>query len=252
MERWLGFARSLVIYHNPATARAWRRLYRELLRPGDLVFDVGAHLGTRTRAMRRAGARVVALEPQALFARWLRRTLPRDVVLIEAAAGAVEAEAELAVSSLHPTVSSLQGAFVADAGSAPGFDHVRWDRRERVRLVTLDGLIATHGRPAYVKIDVEGFELEVLSGLSQAVPMVSVEYLPGFAHLTRAVIDRLEALGPYRFDVVVGERSSPELGTWTEVTSESSSISSPVPLTRGRVMIFSSIPLRRSTRPDPR
>ncbi|MEE4381010.1 MAG: FkbM family methyltransferase [Pseudomonadales bacterium] len=207
MERWLGFARSLVIYHNPATARAWRRLYRELLRPGDLVFDVGAHLGTRTRAMRRAGARVVALEPQALFARWLRRTLPRDVVLIEAAAGAVEAEAELAVSSLHPTVSSLQGAFVADAGSAPGFDHVRWDRRERVRLVTLDGLIATHGRPAYVKIDVEGFELEVLSGLSQAVPMVSVEYLPGFAHLTRAVIDRLEALGPYRFDVVVGERS---------------------------------------------
>lgn len=207
MKRWLGFARSLAIYHNPATLLAWRRFYGELLRPGDLVIDVGAHVGTRTRAMRRAGARVVALEPQALFARWLRLTLPRDVVLVEAAAGRTETVAEMAVSSRHPTVSSLQTAFVADAPSAPGFGHVRWDRTERVQMVTLDGLIARHGLPAYVKIDVEGFEIEVLSGLSQPVPMVSVEYLPGFPRLTRAVIERLESLGSYRFNPVVGERS---------------------------------------------
>ncbi|MEE4362114.1 MAG: FkbM family methyltransferase [Pseudomonadales bacterium] len=207
MKTWLGLARSLVIYHNPATLRAWRRFYRQLLQPGDLVIDVGAHVGTRARAMRRAGARVVALEPQALFARYLRLTLPRDIVLIEAAAGSAETVAEMAVSSRHPTVSSLQTAFVADAPRAPGFGHVRWDRTERVKMVTLDGLIARHGLPAYVKIDVEGFESEVLAGLSQPVPMLSVEYLPGFAHLTRAVIDRLLALGPYGFNPVVGERS---------------------------------------------
>jgi len=74
-------------------------------------------------------------------------------------------------------------------------------------MITLDRLIARHGRPAYIKIDVEGFELEVLSGLSQAVPVMSVEYLPAFPDLTGAVIDRLEALGPYRFNPVVGERS---------------------------------------------
>lgn len=207
MERWFGLARSLVVYHNPLTLRAWRRLYGELLQPGDLAIDVGAHVGTRTRAMRGAGARVVALEPQALFARWLRLTLPRDVVLIEAAAGGEETVAELAVSSRHPTVSSLHTDFVATAPAAPGFGHVRWDRRERVAMVTLDGVIARHGRPAYLKIDVEGFELEVLSGLSEPVPLVSVEYLPGFAHLTLAVLDRLEAIGPYRFAPVVGERS---------------------------------------------
>ena len=215
MERWLGLARSLVIYHNPVTVRAWRRFYGQILRPGDLVIDVGAHVGTRTRAMRRAGARVVALEPQTLFARYLRLTLPRDVTLVEAAAGGVETTAEMAVSSRHPTVSSLQAAFVADAPAAPGFGHVRWDRTETVRMVTLDGLIARHGLPAYVKIDVEGFEIEVLSGLSQPVPMLSVEYLPGFPELARAVIARLEALGPYRFNPVVGERGGflwPEWG----------------------------------------
>lgn len=207
MQRWFGFVRSLVIYHNPATLRAWRRLYAELLRPGDLAIDVGAHVGTRTRALRAVGVRVLALEPQRLFARWLRHTLPRDVVLIEAAAGARAATAELAVSSRHPTVSSLRADFVAGAAEAPGFEQVRWDRRERVTLVTLDDLIAEYGAPAYVKIDVEGFELEVLAGLSAPVPLVSVEYLPAFPELTAAVLDRLEALGDYRFRPVVGERS---------------------------------------------
>lgn len=216
MQRWLGLARSLLIYHNPVTTRSWRRFYAQNLRPGDLVFDVGAHVGSRTRAMRYIGARVVALEPQPLFARYLRLTLPKDVILIEAAAGGAETVAEMAVSRRHPTVSSLQSAFVANAHAAPGFAHVRWDQKASVRMLTLDGLIARHGLPAYVKIDVEGFEIDVLSGLSQAVPMLSVEYLPEFVHLTETVITRIEELGPYRFNPVVGERSGFLWSSWRD------------------------------------
>ena len=205
MTAWLGLFRSLAIYHNPVTLRAWRRFYREILSPGDLAFDVGAHVGTRARAMRASGARVVALEPQAPFARFLRHTLPRDVILLEVAAGPATATADLAVSSRHPTVSSLRADFVADAPRAAGFEHVLWDRTQRVQVVTLDALFARFGQPAYLKIDVEGFEIDVLRGLSRAVPMISVEYLPAFPHLTRAVIDRLLELGPYRFNPVAGE-----------------------------------------------
>ncbi|MEI4232034.1 FkbM family methyltransferase [Roseovarius sp. D22-M7] len=205
MRHWLGFLRSVVIYHNPAMMRAWRRFYGDLLVPGDLVFDVGAHIGNRSRAMRAAGARVVAIEPQQPFAGFLRRTLPRDITLVEAAAGRAEAEVEMAVSSRHPTVSSLRADFVSGAAAAPGFAHVRWDATQRVRIVTLDGLIARFGVPRYVKVDVEGYEIEVLSGLSQPVPIVSVEFLPGFPHLTLAVIDRLAKLGAYRFNPVQGE-----------------------------------------------
>jgi len=207
MYQYLGLLRSLVIYHNPVTIRAWRRFYRDLLTPGDVVFDIGAHVGTRARAMRAAGAKVVALEPQEIFARYLRLTLPKDIILLQAAAGGAEDMAEMAVSSRHPTVSSLKTRFVRDAADTPGFEHVRWDQRQQVRMVTLDSLIAQHGLPAYIKIDVEGFELDVLSGLSQPVPMVSVEYLPGFADLTHAVIDRLDQLGAYQFNPVMGERA---------------------------------------------
>lgn len=213
---WIGLFRSLVIYHNPVRTVPLRRFYKKLLRPGDLVFDVGAHVGTRARAMRSAGARVVALEPQAPFSHFLRMTLPRDIRLVEAAAGRVETVAEMAVSSLHPTVSSLKAGFADEAAAVPGFGHVRWDRTQQVQVTTLDRLIAEEGLPRYVKIDVEGFELEVLSGLSQPVELVSVEYLPGLPDLTLSVIDRLVELGDYQFNPVRGESGQYLWDSWRD------------------------------------
>ncbi len=211
-----GLLRSLVIYYNPAVIRQSRALYRGLLGPGDLAIDVGAHVGTRARAMRAAGARVVALEPQPVFARFLRRTLPRDIRLIEAAAGPAPGQAAMTVSRRHPTVSSLNKGFVADAVAKPGFEHVRWDAQAQVAVTTLDAVIADHGLPALIKIDVEGFELEVLAGLSQPVRVISVEYLPGWPALTLAVLDRLCALGAYRFNAVRGEHARFEWQDWQD------------------------------------
>lgn len=208
MSRWWGFLRSLVIYHNPKRQHSWKVFYKTILKPQDLVFDVGAHVGTRARAMRKAGANVIALEPQSPFTRFLRLTLPSDITLIDAAVGGSETKAEMSVSSKHPTVSSLRTDFVSDAATTPGFEHVRWDSKQTVQVVTLDGLIRNHGLPRYIKIDVEGFELEVLSGLSQAVALLSVEYLPGFIQLTHKVLDRIEQLGEYSFNPVAGEKAS--------------------------------------------
>lgn len=214
-----GFLRSLIIYNNPGIKRPMQRFYRDLLRDGDLAFDIGAHVGTRARAMRAAGARVVALEPQTPFAEFLRITLPRDIRLHKAAAGPAEAVTQMAVSSRHPTVSSLRNGFAEEVGVKPGFEHVRWDKVQSVAMTTLDKLIAEEGRPRYIKIDVEGFELEVLAGLSQPVELISVEYLPGLPHLSQAVIDRLLELGPYRFNPVIGETGAFHWPDWRDGTA---------------------------------
>lgn len=206
MRTLAGLARSVAIYYaNPLKQAALVRFYRGLLRPGDLAFDIGAHVGNRARAMRRAGARVVALEPQAPFTDFLKATLPRDITLVMAAAGPEEGVMEMAVSRLHPTVSSLTSGFASTAGTLPGFGHVRWDAVQEVPVTTLDAMIATHGRPRLIKIDVEGFERDVLAGLSQPVDFVSVEYLPGMPEATAAVVADLAKLGPYRFNPVAGE-----------------------------------------------
>ena len=60
-----GIARSALIYRaNPLKRRRSRSFYRQFVGPGDLAFDIGAHLGDRVQAWVDLGARVVAVEPQ--------------------------------------------------------------------------------------------------------------------------------------------------------------------------------------------
>lgn len=222
MRTILGLTRSIIVYYNPMRFWELRRFYRALLGSGSLAFDIGAHVGNRSRAMRAAGAKVVAVEPQRAFARFLRLTLPSDVVLIDAAVGPQRATVEMAVSSLHPTVSSLDHFFVASAATAHGFEQVKWDSKQRVEMVTLDDLIAEHGRPDFVKIDVEGFEPLVLSGLSVPLPLLAFEFLPAMLKSAQDVIQRLEQLGRYEFNAIQGEAGSFLWTTWksAEETAE--------------------------------
>jgi len=208
LDGWLGLVRSLVVYRRPGRQRALRRFYSELVRPGSLVFDVGAHLGDRTAAFAGLGARVIALEPQPNVARWLRRLVGRrpEVVVLEEAVGARAGTASLAVSSMNPTVSTLSGRWRADMPERnEGFREVRWDDEVEVPVTTLDLLIARYGLPDFCKLDIEGYEAEALAGLSRAVPAISVEFVRGGLDVARACVQRLDEIGAYRFNAVAGE-----------------------------------------------
>ena len=91
----------------------------------------------------------------------------------------------------------------------PGFQRVQWDQALTVRMTTLDELITRHGEPQFCKIDVEGFEHEVLNGLSRPLPPLSFEYLPVAAERAVACVRRLATLGDYRF-----RRSRVETHRW--------------------------------------
>ncbi len=215
----LGLLRSFVVYWRPGRQRGLRRLYAPMVGPGDLVFDVGAHLGDRTVAFASLGARVVALEPQPRVARWLRRVVGRSgrVTVREAAVGRTPGTARLAVSRAHPTVSTLAGAWrEALPRNNPSFRGVRWDDAVEVPVVTLDGLIAEHGLPRFCKLDIEGWEAEALAGLSRAVPGVSVEFVAGGVDVAEACVRRLKTLGDYRFNAVLGEGRRFVFPTWVE------------------------------------
>ncbi len=204
----LGLWRSLLIYRGqPWRTLALRRLCRTLVQPGDLAFDVGAHVGSRTQALAAAGARVVAVEPQPLFADYLaRRVAGPHVAVLPVALGRTPGRATLNVSRRHPTVSTLSTDWIGKVREAPGFSGVRWEGRVEVPVTTLDALVAEHGRPAFCKIDVEGMEAEILGGLSKPIPLLCFEVLPAAADVAEACIAQLAGLGPYRFGFVLGER----------------------------------------------
>jgi FkbM family methyltransferase len=209
--------RSLEVYYRDrGRDRAMDALYARFLKPGDLAFDIGAHVGDRIASFRRLGARVVALEPQPGPARAIRLIHGRDrqVTLIQAAGGEAEGEITLRVNSANPTVSTASDAFIRAADGAEGWEGQVWDAAVTVPCLTLDRLIRDHGVPAFAKIDVEGFEDRVLMGLSRPIPALSFEFTTIARDVARSCLDRLSALGPYRFDVTLGETQRLIFGRW--------------------------------------
>ncbi len=215
---FLGLARSLVVYYGmPWRRRGLARLYAGLVREGDLVFDIGAHVGNRTRTLHSLGCTVVAVEPQPLLIETLRRTLPKTrATLVEKAVGREPGRATLRISSRHPTVSTLSARWIETVGKTEGFGAVAWDREADVEVTTLDALIAEFGCPAFCKIDVEGLEAEILAGLSQPIGLVAFEALAEAADVTRACVDRLGRLGTYRFNFVAGEGAALVFPEWLD------------------------------------
>jgi FkbM family methyltransferase len=203
-----GIFRSLRQYHgDPRQSAAMDALYGTLLKPGDLAFDIGAHVGDRTSCFRRLGARVVAVEPQPLAHRVLRLLHGRDdgVVIVQAACSDQEGRVEMMINSANPTVSTASRQFTEAADGAGGWQGQTWDEVIDVPATTLDALIASHGEPQFTKIDVEGFEAHVLAGLSRPLKSLSFEFTTIQREVVPMCLDRLAELGTYRFNLALGE-----------------------------------------------
>jgi FkbM family methyltransferase len=200
--------RSLEIYRNsPQRDAALDAFYSAFVKPGDLVFDIGAHVGDRTACFRRLGAKVVALEPQAECAALLRREAAgaENVVIVEAAAGAVCGKDMLYCNSDNPTVTTLSDRFIAAAAGSVGWEGQSWDLRREVAVVTLDSLIAQYGVPDFIKIDIEGHEHEALKGLFCFVSNLSFEFTTIQKDVALQCIDRLYEIGFRQFRSSLGE-----------------------------------------------
>ena len=217
-----GILRSLRIYYGDrAHGAAMDRLYGRFVQRGDLVFDVGAHVGDRIASFRRLGARVVAVEPQPALVRTLKLLYGRkaDVAIEASAIGRASGTAELMINRDNPTVSTASQDFVGAARGAPGWEAQRWSKAITVPVTTLDALIARHGRPAFIKLDVEGFEAEALAGLTQPVKALSFEFTTIQREVALACIDRCVALGYARFNAALGESQTLVHPDWVDAAA---------------------------------
>lgn len=204
--------------------RRWRdrrrrvAFYRGFVDRGDLCFDVGANVGDRIELFLAIPARVVAVEPQAACYPVLEERFGRNsgFTLVRAALGATPGRGELLAAddrdvSVLATLSRDWADRVRESGR---FASRRWDRSENVDVTTLDALVELYGVPAFCKIDVEGYEPEVLAGLSTPIPTLSFEFTPERFEAIEACVARLGELGDYEFEYSLGESLVLASGRW--------------------------------------
>lgn len=181
-------------------------LLTEFIQEGSLVFDIGANIGRMTYQYLARGARVVAVEPQSVCVEEeLKPRFGNDdrVTILHAACGQEPGEATITTYGHGGTIST----FVPDYywGSGGPWANTPHDGHETVQMTTLDALIEEYGVPAFIKIDVEGYEYEVLMGLSQFVPL-SFEFHPYFAPRAKLCLQRVREIEPWvKFNHTLGE-----------------------------------------------
>lgn len=172
---------------------------------GNIVFDVGANQGYKTDVFLRLGARVVAVEPDSSNEQILKssfhkfRMAKKPVIIIGKAVSDHSGVETMFVDAPGSALNTLNAKWVDTLRN----DSVRFGKslnfREKmeVETVTVEELIDTHGRPFYMKIDVEGYEATVLKGMGRSVPYISLEVnLPEFEPEALECIALLERLGP--------------------------------------------------------
>ncbi len=207
-------------YFPSATQRDEDRLvaprsdfYKQFIKEGDLCFDVGANIGNRTEVFLKIGAKVVAVEPQSDCAKLLKLRFGRRIGLVTMALGSRKGR-EIMYMSETSEISSLSKDWI-DSVSTSRFKDQEWNRMEEILLTTLDDLIAQYGLPHFCKIDVEGYEEEVLKGLSKPMRFISFEYtIPERLENVSNCFYQLSRIGQFDCNYTVGENMKLELPVW--------------------------------------
>ena len=170
------------------------KVVTRLLRPGDVVYDVGANVGYTSllfSALVGDGGQVISLEP-----------VPRSFELLYRSCRECKN-----IICLNVAASNTSEDLLINASTMLDRSSAKWVRNTesiRVPADTLDSLVEMHGFPKLVKIDVEGFESAVFRGMKNILgretpPMIIFEALDESSRLESESIIELYAAASYSF-----------------------------------------------------
>jgi len=204
------------------------RFYRKFVGKGDLCFDIGANVGERTAILLTIGARVVSVEPQNSCHGILQKRFGhlKNVTLLKLALGSSEKDAELKICDETDECSSLSEEFIESYTKISGF---HWRTTEKIKVTTLENLINRFGTPVFCKIDVEGYESEVLKGLKSPVKYIAFEFNRPLIDDTIKCIKELETVGNCYFNLLKYEKMKLILKDWLSAEEFLGSINQLIP-----------------------
>ncbi|MEH2161083.1 MAG: FkbM family methyltransferase [Nostoc sp.] len=200
------------------------KFIKSILEPDSVVFDIGANIGYKAVIYSKIGCKVIAVEPDPRNIKILQRVFNNNkkVTLVEKAVSS-----QIGVEKIY--ISEQDSALTTFSTKWKSFLESQKDRDDlaqfspsvesyEIPTTTLDALIEQFGVPRYIKIDVEGYELEAVKGLSQPIKLISLEAnLPEFREETiKSVLHLFEIENKALFNYVLDDTKSFERNTWLD------------------------------------
>ncbi len=190
------------------------QFYRLFINKNDLVFDIGANYGNRIKPFIKLGARIIAVEPQKICTDFLKSMYGKKIKIVQKGIGAFEGYLEF-YKSKNTALSTFSNTWIKKVKSTGRFENFDWTEPEKVPITTLENLIMEFGQPEFIKIDVEGFEFEVLSTLNFPIKNLSFEYaVPENLDSLIKIIQLLNTLENYNFNYCIEETMEFQLKKW--------------------------------------
>jgi FkbM family methyltransferase len=190
--------------------------FAQLIGKDDLVFDIGANIGEKTILFSELADKVIAVEPLLECSTVLTSKFENtNVTVVNKAVGSFIGKDLICKPGNVSTTASMSNRFVKEVGKSGRFGDMHWYQSESVEVVTLDLLIEQFGVPDFIKIDVEGYEPNVVRGLSQPVNLLSFEFTPEVLFMVDEVFDHLDSLGWYETNYTLNHAPEQfELSGW--------------------------------------
>jgi len=207
---------SVDLQHDFSNEKLWEEttaFYSQFVKTGDLCFDVGANIGNKTNIFLELGARVVCIEPQPNCVDVLKGKYQKDsnVVIVSKGLAIQPGRRSLSICGSADAISTF-----SEKWKTGRFHTYAWEPAVEVPVTTLDILIQEFGSPKFCKIDVEGFEYEVLQGLSTPISFLAFEFTREFINDARLCIEYLGSLGCADFNYALGETPALVFSNWAD------------------------------------
>lgn len=196
--------------------RKMLNFYSKFIDPNDLCFDVGANIGERTELFYKLGAKVITLEPQSSCYKVLQNKFSenKNIIVLPFALGRIEKQDELLICHETSECSTLSQKFVSVYSN---YSNLHWQKKEKIQVTTLDKVIEKYGSPKFIKLDVEGYESEVLAGLNNKVKYIAFEFNRPLISDTLLCLERLKEIGNCRCNFIKYEFMELALKDWMPI-----------------------------------